>query len=138
MEHDLRGLSEEQQNDCRAALQEFLVRHAVSEWRMTVKVQEATPGKFSVKIEMTPPPESGLPALPLQEIAVADASFDVAAEVDKMLERAWQDRFRKERAPHDSSCPQRHRDRDGVASAGARILEVRLLTDQASRASHND
>jgi len=97
-EHDFRGLSEEQQNDCRAALQEFVVRHAVSEWRMTVKVQETTPGKFSVKIKMTPPPESGLPALPLQEIAVADASFDVAAEVGKMLEFAWENRFPERRS----------------------------------------
>jgi hypothetical protein len=98
MEHDFRGLSEEQQNDCRAVLQDFVVRHAVSDWRMTVKVQETASGKFSVKIEMTPPPESGLPALPLQEIAVADASFDVAAEVDKILELAWQDRFPERRS----------------------------------------
>jgi hypothetical protein len=100
MEHDFRGLSEDQQNDCRAALHEFVVRHAVSEWRMTVKVQETTPGKFSVKIEVTPPPGSGLTALPLHEIAVADASFDVAAEVDKMLELAWQSR-----APERWSAP---------------------------------
>jgi hypothetical protein len=98
MEHDFRGLSEEQQNDCRAALQKFVMRHALSEWRMTVKVQETTPGKFSVKIEMTPPPESGLPALPRQEIAVADATFAVAADVDKMLDLAWQNRFPERRS----------------------------------------
>jgi hypothetical protein len=87
------GLSEEQQNDCRAALQKFVERHDLSEWGMMVMVQETTSGKYSVKIEITPPPDSGLPTWPLQEIAVADASFDVAAEVDKVLELAYQARF---------------------------------------------
>ena len=92
MDQNFGGLSQEQQNDCRAALQKFVDRHAISDWGMMVKVQETTTGQYSVKIEVTPPPESGLPAWPIQEIAVADTSFDVAAEVDKMLELAYQTR----------------------------------------------
>jgi hypothetical protein len=83
------GLSEEQQNDCRAALQKFVDRRGLSEWGMTVKVEETTTGRYSVKIEITPPPESGLRQWPVQELAVADASVDVATEVDKMLELAY-------------------------------------------------
>ena len=98
MDHNFGRLSEEQQNDARAAVQNFIRRHGISDWAVNVNVQEMATGKFSVKIEMTPPPESGLPALPLQEIAVADASFDVAAEVDKMLELAWQNRFPEKRS----------------------------------------
>ena len=90
MAQNFGGLSEEQQNDCRAALQKFVDRHAISEWGMMVKVQETTTGKYSVKIEVTPPPESGVPAWPIQEIAVEDTAFDVAAAVDKMLELAYQ------------------------------------------------
>jgi hypothetical protein len=92
MDQNFGGLSQEQQNDCRAALQKFVDRHAISEWGMMVKVQETTTGQYSVKIEVTPPRESGLAAWPAQEIAVADTSFDVAAEVDKMLELAYQTR----------------------------------------------
>jgi|HubBroStandDraft_5_1064220.scaffolds.fasta_scaffold165152_2 hypothetical protein len=90
MNSNSEGLSEEQQNDCRAALREFARRHAISDWGMTVKVEEASAGKYIVKIEVTPPTGSGLSAWPIQEIAVADTSFDVAAEVNKILELAWQ------------------------------------------------
>ena len=98
MDQDFRGLSEEQQNDCRAALQKFEERHGLFAWEMKVKVQETALGKYSVKIEITPSPESGLAAWPVQEIAVADASSDVAAEVDKMLELAYQARFPERRS----------------------------------------
>lgn len=98
IDRNFEGVSEEQQNDCRAALQAFVNRHELSEWEMMVKVQETTRGHFSVKIEMAPPPGSGLGTWPVQEIAVADESFDVAAEVDKMLELAYRDRFPKENA----------------------------------------
>jgi len=93
MDQTLRGLSEERQNDCRTALQKFEERHGLLAWEMSVKVQETALGKYSVKIQITPPPESGLPPWPIQEIAVADASCDVAADVDKMLELAYQARF---------------------------------------------
>jgi hypothetical protein len=93
MENTLRGITEEQQNDCRAALHNFVDRHEISDWEMTVRVEETAPEKFSLKIELTPPPDAGLPPLRVEEIAVADASFNVAAEVDKMLERAYQARL---------------------------------------------
>jgi len=87
------GLSEEQQNDCRAVLENFIDRHHLSDWGMMVNVQQTTPGKYSLKIELTPPPESELPAWALQEIALADASCDAAADIDKLLELAYQTRF---------------------------------------------
>lgn len=90
MDQNVGGLSQEQQNDCRATLQKFVDRHAISEWGITLKVQETTTGQYSVKIEVTPQRESGLPAWPIQEIAVTDTSFDVAAEVGEMLELAYQ------------------------------------------------
>jgi hypothetical protein len=93
MDHKFEGLSEEQQNDSRAAVQNFIRRHDISDWAVKVNVQETPTGKYSVRIEITPPPESGLPKWPVQEIAVADASFDVAAEVDRLLELTWQDRL---------------------------------------------
>ena len=84
-----RGLSQEQQNDCRDVLNAFMNRHELSDWEMTVRVEETTAEKFSIRIEITPPSESGLPGSLTQEIEVADASTDVAAEVGKMLERAY-------------------------------------------------
>jgi len=94
MEQNFRGLAEEQQNDCRAALQTFIERHGLSQWGMDVTVQEKAPGNYSVKIEITPPPKLGLTRyLDLQEIAIAGPSFNVAAEVDKMLELAYQTHF---------------------------------------------
>ena len=90
MVQQARGLSQEQQNDCRAALNRFIDRHQLSDWEMTVKVGETAAGKFSVKIDIVPPPESGLTAWPVEEIAVTEAPFDVAAEVDKMLELGFQ------------------------------------------------
>jgi len=58
-----------------------------------VNVQRTTTGKYSVKIEIIPSPESGLPKWPIQEIAVADGAFDVAGDVDRLLELAWKDRL---------------------------------------------
>ena len=91
MDHNSGRLYEEQQNDSRAAVQNFIRRHGISEWAVTVNIQETATGTFTVRIEITPPPESGLPKWPVQEIAIAYASFDVAAEVDRLLELAWQD-----------------------------------------------
>jgi hypothetical protein len=93
MENTLRGITEEQQNDCRAALHNFVDRHEISDWEMTVRIEEKAPGKFSLKIELTPPADAGLEPLRVEEIAVADASLNVAAEVDKMLEQAYQARL---------------------------------------------
>lgn len=93
MDQNTLGLSEEQQNDCRAVLEKFIDRHQLSDWGMMVNVQQTTPGKYSLKIELTPPPESKLPVWPLEEIALADASCDAAADIDKLLERAYQERF---------------------------------------------
>ncbi len=98
MDRTFEGLSEEQQNDCRAALRTFVDRHQLFEWGMVVKVNEAARGQFSVKIEITPLPGSGLRTWPLKEIAVADESFDIAAEVDRMLELTYQDRFPEEQS----------------------------------------
>jgi hypothetical protein len=95
MNQHSRGLSEEQDNDCRAALHEFVKRHDLSAWGLTVKVQETPEGKYVVRIEMTPPSESGLPEWPVQEITVADEYFDIAAEVDKRLEMAYETFFPK-------------------------------------------
>ena len=96
MDQTFRGISEEQQNDCRAALQAFVERHALSQWGMNVTVQEKVRGTYSVQIEITPPPKLELTRyLDLQEIAVAGPLFDVATEVDKMLERAYQPISRK-------------------------------------------
>lgn len=94
MAHKFEGPSEEQGNDCRAAVQNFIRRHNISDWAVKVNIEETPTGKYNVSIEATPPPESGLPKWPVQEIAVADASFDVAAEVDRLLELAWQDHNR--------------------------------------------
>jgi hypothetical protein len=93
MDQNTVGLSEEQQNDCRAVLEAFIDRHHLSDWGMMVNVQQTTPGKYSLKIELTPPPESELPVWPLQEISLADASCDAAADIDKLLELAYQARF---------------------------------------------
>jgi hypothetical protein len=89
MDQKSRGLSQEQQNDCRAELNEFMNRHELSDWEMMVRVEETTAGKFSIRIEITPPSESGLPGSLTQEIEVADASINVAGEVGKMLELAF-------------------------------------------------
>ena len=75
MHQQPRGLSQEQQNQCRATLDRFIVKEEAS-------------GEFNVKLEIAPPPDSGLPDWPIHEIAAVDASFDVAAEVDCLLEAA--------------------------------------------------
>jgi len=93
MDRNFTGLSQEQQNDCRTALQKFMDRHEISDWGTTIKVEETAPGKYSVKIEITPAAETGLRAWAIKEVAVADATLNVAVEIDKMLELGYQDRF---------------------------------------------
>lgn len=88
-----KGLSQVQQNNCRAALAKFIDRHDISDWESAVNVEETSPGKYCVKIELTPPAKSGLAKWPIDEVAVADASVDVAAEVDKLLESGYQARL---------------------------------------------
>ena len=88
-------LSEEQQNDARVAVQNFIRRHDISDWSVQVNVQETTTGTYSVRIEITPPVDSGLSKWPVQEFAVAGATFDVAAEVDRLLELGWQDHLQR-------------------------------------------
>jgi hypothetical protein len=89
------GLSEEQQNDCRAALRGFIDRHKLSDWGSTVKVQQTAPGKFSVKIDITPPAGSESQSWSVQEIAVTDTSSDVAKEVEATLELGYQAHLQK-------------------------------------------
>jgi hypothetical protein len=93
MDHKFERLSEEQENDARAAVQNFIRRHDISDWAVKVNVQEMPTEKYSVRIDITPPSKSGLPKWPIQELAVADGSFDVAGDVDRLLELAWQDRL---------------------------------------------
>ncbi|MGA2909748.1 MAG: hypothetical protein ABSE36_18760 [Terracidiphilus sp.] len=93
MDQTSKGLSQVKQNDCRAALAKFIDRHDLSDWESTVNVEETSAGRYRVKIELTPPAKSGLPKWPVDEIAVADTSVDVAAEVDKLLESGYQARL---------------------------------------------
>jgi hypothetical protein len=93
MDQTSRGLSQVQQNNCRAALAKFIDRHDLSDWESTVNVEETSAGNYRVKIELTPPANSGLPKWPVDEIAVADASVDVAAEVDELLETGYRSRL---------------------------------------------
>jgi hypothetical protein len=93
MDQTSKGLSQVQQNNCRAALAKFIDRHNLSDWESTVNVEETSAGKYCVKIELTPPAKSGLPKWPVDEIAVADESVDVAVEVDKLLESGYQERL---------------------------------------------
>lgn len=88
-----RGLSQVQGNDCRAALTKFMDRNDLSNWGSTVKVEETNAGRYCVKIELTPPTGAGLPAWSVDEIAIANASVDVAAEVDRLLEIGYQARL---------------------------------------------
>ena len=93
MDQISRGLSQAQQNNCRAALAKFIDRHDLSDWGSTVKIEETSAGRYSVRIELMPPAKSGLPTWPVDEIVIADASVDVAAEVDKLLEFGYQARL---------------------------------------------
>lgn len=93
MDQRPRGLSQEQQNDCRAALASFIERHDLAGWEMTIEVEETAPANYRVKIEITPSAESGLPPWPIDEVAVADTPVDVAAAVDRLLEAAYQSRL---------------------------------------------
>jgi hypothetical protein len=93
MDQISRGLSQVQENDCRAALTKFIDRHDLSDWGSTVKVEETSAGRYRVKIELTPPTSAGLPTWSVDEIEIADASVDVAAEVDRLLEFAYRARL---------------------------------------------
>jgi hypothetical protein len=90
MDEQTRGLSQEQQNQCRATLDRFIDRHALSGWEMTIEVQETLPAGYSVKIAIEPPPGSGLSSWPIHELAVVNTQVDVAAELDRLLEAAFQ------------------------------------------------
>jgi hypothetical protein len=93
MNQPSKGLSQVQQNNCRAALAKFIDRHDLSDWESTVNVEETSAGRYRVKIELTPPVKSGLPTWSVDEIAVADASVDAVAEVDELLETGYQERL---------------------------------------------
>lgn len=93
MDQISRGLSQVQENDCRAALTKFIDKNDLSDWGSTVKVEETSAGRYRVKIELTPPTSAGLPTWSVDEIEIADASVDVAAEVDKLLEIGYQARL---------------------------------------------
>lgn len=93
MNQTSKGLSQVQQNNCRAALAKFIDRHDLSDWESTVNVEETSAGRYRVKIELTPPAKSGSPSWSVDEIAVDDASVDVVAEVGKLLEDGYQERL---------------------------------------------
>jgi sporulation protein YlmC with PRC-barrel domain len=94
MDHNFGRLSEEQENDARAAVHNFIRRHDISDWAVKVNLQKTATGKYIVRIVIMPRPESGLQWL-VQEIELADGSFDVAGDVDRLLELAWQDHLRE-------------------------------------------
>jgi len=83
------GLSQRQQNCCRAALNLFIKKHELGDWDMTIEAHETLPMGYSVKVGMTPSTESGLPRSPIKEFAEVDTSADVAAAVDRLLEVAY-------------------------------------------------
>lgn len=99
MEQNLDGLSQEQQNDCRATLQNFMNRHEISDWGTTIKAGKTPNGDYSLRIEITPPAETGLPPWAFREIALDDATFNLAAEIDKVLELGYQVRFAESKVP---------------------------------------
>jgi len=88
-----------QQNNCRAALAKFIDRHHLSDWESTVEVQETSADHYCVKIELTPPAKSGLPTWSVDEIAIADASADVASEVNELLETGFKERLLGAKVP---------------------------------------
>lgn len=99
MDQTAKGLSQVQQNNCRAALAKFIDRHDLSDWGSTVNVAETGAGEYRVKIELTPPANSGLLKWPVDEIALTDASVDVATEVDTLLEAGYQAYLSGRKAP---------------------------------------
>jgi len=92
MDEQTRGLSQEQQNHCRAAVNRFIEKHDLSDWEMTIEAQETLPAGYSVKIAIAPPSASGLSPWPILEFAVVNTQADVAAEIDRLLEAAYQAR----------------------------------------------
>jgi hypothetical protein len=89
MKMTMEGLSQKQQNDCRAALAKFIVKHQLADWEMTIEAQETLPMGYSVKVGITPSAKSGLPRLPIDEFAEVNTSADAAAAVERLLETAY-------------------------------------------------
>lgn len=90
MSMQMAGLSQKQQNDCRAALLRFIEKHQLGSWKMTIEGQGTLPMGYSVKIAITPPGGPGSAALPISQFAEVDTADDVANEVERMLEAAYQ------------------------------------------------
>jgi hypothetical protein len=97
MEQDLTGLSQVQQNECRAALQNFMNRHEISDWGTTIDAGKTVRGEYCLRVEITPPAETGLKPWAYREISLEGATFNVAAEIDKALEHGYQVRFAESR-----------------------------------------
>jgi hypothetical protein len=91
-------LSQVQQNECRAALNKFIDRHELSDWEMTVTIEEPDPGQYSLTVDLRPPSEPGLSPWPLKEVVLGDASFNVAAAVDEMLELCYEAHVARQKA----------------------------------------
>ena len=89
MDIHTKGLSQKQQNDCRAALNSFIGKHAVGDWEITIEARETLPMGYSVKVGMAGPMETGMARLPVNQFAEVDTSDDVAAAVDRMLEAGY-------------------------------------------------
>ena len=98
MEQDLTGLSQENQEECRAALKKFMDRQDISNWGTTITAGETPKGDFNLRIEITPPAETGLAPWAFREVATAEASFNLATEIDRVLEHGYQVRFAESKA----------------------------------------
>jgi hypothetical protein len=89
-----RGLSENEEELCRSILQRFEKEHGLARWALMITKREMIPGRYHIRIAIAPPPEFQLPTNSLKDIAGADATFNIAAEVGKMLEIAYRTHFR--------------------------------------------
>jgi hypothetical protein len=83
-----RGLSDAEETACRLALESFEKGHELAGWALMVQKRETTPEKYHVKIVIHVPSESASSG-GWKDIAGADATFDVAAELGKMLEGVY-------------------------------------------------
>jgi len=90
MNTKIEGLSQKQQNDCRAALAMFIEKHRLGNWEIAIEGRQTLPMGYSVKIAIAPPGQQGSAALPINQFAEVDTSDDVAAEVERLLEAAYQ------------------------------------------------
>jgi hypothetical protein len=77
------GLTEAQERDCLSAFQVFAHRHALSGWGLTVTNQEIAPGKYQVRIHVTPPLEVGLRTTLTWDLDDEEPLFNLIAEVEK-------------------------------------------------------